>query len=137
MIRRDRNENDAEGAQIDMAPMIDCVFLLLIFFIVTSVFVSDPGIEVQKPDVAGANASDHDALLIAISRENRIHFDGREIRLEQVSASIRQAAFGKNPALIIRADGDANHATFAGVYAEAKRAGIARVRFATARADAP
>ena len=135
MLRREENDGDGDSVQIDMAPMIDCVFLLLIFFIVTSVFVSDPGIEVQKPDVAGAAQADHNALLIAITRENRVYFDGREIRMDQVSGAIRQAAFGKDPALIIRADGASDHATFARVYAEARRAGVAHVRFATARAE--
>src|SRR3954463_13835951 len=121
-----------ENTHIDMTPMVDCVMVLLVFLMVSSAFVQDPGIEVEKPNVAGTAAADSDALLIAISRDNRIFFDGREIRLDQVSGAIRQAAFGKDPALIIRADGAANHATFSSVYSEAKRAGIARVRFATA-----
>jgi biopolymer transport protein ExbD len=127
-----------ENTHIDMTPMVDCIMVLLVFLMISSAFVQDPGIEVEKPNVAGAAApADYDALLIAISRENRIYFDGREIRVEQVSGAVRQAAFGKNPALIIRADGAANHATFAAVYAEARRAGVARIRFATARAEDP
>jgi biopolymer transport protein ExbD len=122
-----------ESTHIDMTPMVDCIMVLLVFLMISSAFVQDPGIEVEKPNVVGTASADYDALLIAISRENRIYFDGREIRLEQVSGAIRQAAFSKEAALIIRADGAASHSTFAAVYAEAKRAGIARVRFATAQ----
>lgn len=137
MFRNESSDTGSESVQIDMAPMIDCVFLLLIFFIVTSVFVTDPGIEVQKPDVTGTSTADRNALLIAIAHDDRIYFDGKEIELAQVGAAIRQTAFGKDPSLIIRADGAATHATFAAVYSEAKRAGIAHVRFATARTEAP
>jgi len=136
MSRNNNHLTPYEGAQIDMAPMIDCVFLLLIFFIVSSVFVADPGIEVEKPDVAGSESMDRNALLIAITVDNRIFFDGQEITLEQVAPALRQATFGKEQSLIIRADRASSHGTFAGVYAEAKRAGIPRVQFATARSEA-
>jgi biopolymer transport protein ExbD len=129
-----QDPSDREGALIDMAPMIDCVFLLLIFFIVSSVFVADPGIVVEKPDVAGTVSADQNALLIAISADERIYFDGQEIRLDQVAPALRQAAFGKDQPLIIRADQGARHGIFAKVYAEAKRAGIPQVQFATAEA---
>ena len=133
-MRRPREtEASFEGAQIDMAPMIDCVFLLLIFFIVSSVFVADPGVEVQKPDVAGIEAADRNALLLAITAENRVFFDGQEIALEQVAPALRQAAIGQEPALIIRADQASSHGVFSRVYSEAKRAGIVHVQFATAR----
>jgi biopolymer transport protein ExbD len=126
-----------EGSLIDMAPMIDCVFLLLIFFIVSSVFVADPGIVVEKPDVAGTVSADQNALLLAISADERIYFDGQELALDQVASVLRQAAFGKDQPLIIRADQAARHGIFAKVYAEAKRAGIPQVQFATAQAGRP
>src|SRR5215216_6113903 len=134
---RGATQRKYENTHIDMTPMVDCIMVLLVFLMVSSAFVQDPGIEVEKPNVSGAAPSDYDALLIAISRDNRIYFDGRELRPEQVSGALRQAAFSKNPALIIRADGAANHATFAAVYSEARRAGIARVRFATASTETP
>lgn len=137
MLHRFQKTNRQETAKIDMAPMIDCIFILLIFFIVTSVFVDDPGIEVQKPDVSGAEVMDRNALLIAISDENRIFFDGQEIRMDQVAAFVKQAAFDLDSPLIIRADRSASHGVFAGVYAEAKRAGVAHVQFSTEQADSP
>jgi biopolymer transport protein ExbD len=115
--------------------MIDCIFILLIFFIVTSVFVEDPGIEVNRPDVRGSELMERNALLIAITADDRIYFDGQEISLDQVAPVIRQAAFGDDSVLIIRADQGTSHGMFAGVYAEAKRAGIPRVQFATESAD--
>jgi biopolymer transport protein ExbD len=135
MLRSTSNEDRYRRAEIDIAPMIDCVFILLIFFVVTSVFVEDPGIEVDRPDVSGAEVMDRNAMLIAISSEDRIYFDGQEIRLDQVATLVRQAGVGREPSLIIRADRAARHGMFAAVYGEAKRAGIERIQFATVRAD--
>lgn len=134
MIRSTRTEPLAEGAHIDIAPMIDCVFLLLIFFIVTSVFVEDPGVEVQKPDVSGAENVNRDTLLIAITADDQIYFDGQAITLEQVAPALKRASFRADTPLIIRADRGSTHGIFASVYTEAKHAGIAHVQFATARA---
>ena len=135
MIGKHRGHGNFEVTHIDMVPMVDCIMVLLIFLMISSAFVSDPGIEVQKPDVSGVQAGDQNALLIAISADNRIYFDGQEIRADQVAALVRQAAIGRAPALIIRADRVSSHGVFSTVYAEAKRAGIQHVQFATARAD--
>ena len=86
MLKIAMGRQSERRVRIDLSPMIDCIFILLIFFIVTSVFVDDPGIEVNKPDVRGAVAMDRDALLIAISSENRIYFEGQEIPLDQVAS---------------------------------------------------
>jgi biopolymer transport protein ExbD len=120
---------------IDLAPMIDCIFILLIFFIVTSVFVKDPGIEVQNPDVSGSDVLDRSAVLIAISSEDRIYVDGQQVQPSQIGAMIRQAVVGPDSTLIIRADRAASHGSFATVYSEARRAGVQHVQFATARSE--
>ena len=122
-----------EPTHIDMVPMVDCIMVLVIFLMVSSAFVNDPGIEVQRPDVSGEQAADQNALLIAISADNRIYFDGQEIRVDQVAGLVKQAAIGRSPALIIRAARASSHGTFAAVVAEARRAGIPHVQFATAR----
>ncbi|MEO6002565.1 MAG: biopolymer transporter ExbD [Opitutus sp.] len=138
MLGRNYTQRHYEGARIDMTPMVDCVLVLLIFLMVSSAFVDDPGIEVEKPDVGGTTAvGDQNALLIAIAADDRIFFDGQEVRVEQVASLVKLAAIGRDPALIIRADRAASHGTFAAIYSEAKRAGISHVTFATARADTP
>ena len=135
MIGRHSGHSRFETTHIDMVPMVDCIMVLVIFLMVSSVFVNDPGIDVQRPDVTGTTSSDQNVLLIAIGADNRIFFDGQEIRVEQVAGFVRQAAVGRTPALIIRADRRTVHGTFAAVYTEAKHAGIQRVQFATARSD--
>jgi biopolymer transport protein ExbD len=70
----------------------------------------------------------------AITSDDRIWFDGQEIRADQVAGVLRQAAVGRSPSLIVRGDQSSSLGTFARVYDEAKRAGISQVQFATARA---
>jgi len=134
MIERFRKTTRFETTHVDMVPMVDCIMVLLIFLMISSAFVNDPGIEVQKPDVSGAPAADQNILLIAISADNRVFFDGQEIRIDQVGTLVKQAAVGKSPSLIIRADANCSHGVFSQVYSEAKRAGIQHVQFATAKA---
>jgi len=134
MIERFQKASKFETTHIDMVPMVDCIMVLLIFLMISSAFVNDPGIEVQKPDVSGAvAAADQNILLIAISADNRVFFDGQEVRIDQVSTLVKQAAVGKSPSLIIRADAGCNHGVFSQVYSEAKRAGIQHVQFATTK----
>jgi biopolymer transport protein ExbD len=135
--RRTHGHSRFENTHIDMVPMVDCIMVLLIFLMISSAFVNDPGIEVQKPDVVGTDVNEQNALPIAISADNRIYFDGQQIRMDQVAGLLRQAAIGRSPALIIRADSSSNHGVFAEVYAEAKRAGIQHVEFATTRSENP
>ena len=135
MIGKHRGHGHFEVTHIDMVPMVDCIMVLLIFLMISSAFVAEPGIEVQRPDVSGVQSGDQNALLIAIAADNRIWFDGQEVRVDQVAALVKQAACGRSPALIIRGARAASLGVFAAVHAEAKRAGIAHVQFATTRAD--
>lgn len=134
MIERFHRTSKFETTHIDMVPMVDCIMVLLIFLMISTAFVNEPGIEVQKPDVSGAPAGDQNILLLAISADNRVFFDGQEIRIDQVGVLVKQAAIGKSPSLIIRADAGCSHGVFSQVYSEAKRAGIKQVQFATAKA---
>jgi biopolymer transport protein ExbD len=137
MIGRHRQTHRFEATHIDMVPMVDCIMVLVIFLMVSSSFVNDPGVEVQKPDVVGALSTDQNALLIAIAADNRIWFDGQEIRVDQVASVLKQAAIGRSPSVIVRGDQVTDLGVFAQVYTEAKRAGIKQVQFATTRAAAP
>lgn len=124
-----------ENVHIDVVPMVDCMLVLVIFLMVSSVFVAAPGVEVDRPDVSGGEVMDRNFLLIAVTGDDRIYFDGQEIQLEQVASLVKQAAFSHDQALIIQADKRTSHGMFAKVYAEGKKAGIANVQFATARSD--
>ena len=137
MIGTSHGRSRFEITHIDMVPMVDCIMVLVIFLMISSAFVNDPGVEVQKPDVSGSLSGEQNSLLIAITADNRIYFDGQEIRADQVAGVIKQAAIGRFPSVIIRGDRSSNLGTFAAVYSEAKNSGIQHVEFATARAGPP
>ncbi len=132
-----RGSSRFENTHIDMVPMVDCIMVLLIFLMISSAFVNDPGIEVQRPDVEGSAITDQNVLPIAIGADNRIFFDGQQIQLNQVADDLKLSAVGRSPVVIIRADRASSHGVFAGVYAEAKKAGIQRVEFATTGSNGP
>lgn len=137
MARRNRHARHYDSVHIDVVPMVDCMLVLVIFLLVSSVFVATPGVEVQRPDVSGGEMVDSSVLLVAITADDRIFFDGQEIRIDQVAPLVKQASLSSDQALIIQADKRTSHGMFAQVYAEGKKAGISNVQFATARSDPP
>lgn len=133
MIGQHPDRGHVERTHIDVVPLVDCIMVLLIFLMISSAFINDPGIEVQKPDVAGVQTADSNALFIAISADNRIFFDGQQVRADQIAGAIKQSAIGNSPAVIIRADRACSHGVFAEVYSQVKHAGIKHVQFSTNR----
>jgi biopolymer transport protein ExbD len=68
-----------EGAEINMSSMMDMVFILLIFFIVTTTFVEESGIEVDKPQAASASRLDKNSIIIALTPQGQVVYGGKEI----------------------------------------------------------
>lgn len=121
------------GVDINMSPLIDCVFLLLIFFIVTTVFVEETGVEVQKPQAASAQDLEKQSILIALTREGKIMFGGREIGLGGVRGVVARQLREKEAPVIILADSESRTAALVDVIDECKLAGAARVSVAAGR----
>ena len=76
-----------EEAEINMTPMLDVVFIMLIFFIVTANFIKEPGLEINRPDASTAETQENAAILIAIGASGEIWMDGRRIDARQVKAN--------------------------------------------------
>jgi len=81
--RQSRVLDDDEEVQLDMTPMLDVVFILLIFFIVTAVFVKEPGIEIVRPETQ-LQEREKPTLLVAVSAEDEIYVDGDVYELSQL-----------------------------------------------------
>jgi biopolymer transport protein ExbD len=107
MARRSRTVVQEEDAELNMTPMLDVVFILLIFFIVTSVFVKTPGVDPFKPEAETAKAW-QPGILIAVNAQNEIWIDKRPYDLSEVRPVIT-AMRDENPKAeaIIIADKDA------------------------------
>ena len=95
----------AEEEDINLTPMLDVVFILLIFFIVTANFIKEPGLEVNRPDAETSNIQENAAILIAIGATNDIWIDGRRVDVRQVKANITKL-LADNPqgSVVIQAD---------------------------------
>jgi biopolymer transport protein ExbD len=133
MKRVELSDQAERGVDINMSPLIDCVFLLLIFFIVTTVFVEETGVEVQKPQAASAQDVDKNCIMIAITADGRIMFGGREIGLGGVRGIVARQLREKLAPVIILADGDTRTAPLVDVIDECKLAGAKRVSIAATR----
>jgi biopolymer transport protein ExbD len=111
--------------------MIDCVFLLLIFFLVTTVFVEEPGVDVAKPDASVDLDLEKNSILIAISADNQVIYGGKEIGVGGVSARVKQLLNRDELPVIIQADTRAEHGVFSAVWSEVKHAGAKKISLST------
>ncbi|MDQ8187164.1 biopolymer transporter ExbD [Pelagicoccus sp. SDUM812002] len=126
-LRDDRNEQ----VEINLSPMIDCIFILLIFFILTTVFVEETGIKVNKPNAANAVLLEKNSVLIAINEQDKVYYGGHEIGISGVRPIIEQALKDTESSVIIHADRNSTHDVFSQIYGEAKAAGAQNVQFST------
>ena len=87
---REALADDAGDESIDISPLIDCVFILLIFFIVTTTFVEETGVEVDKPQAASASQLEKNSILIALTDKGEIVCGGRNIGIGGVRQHVRR-----------------------------------------------
>jgi len=80
---RSRQSSEQEG-QIDLTPMLDVVFIMLIFFIVTSSFVKEPGVEIFKPQAATTEACARGTIIFAVDERGDIYYNKNKLKLDKV-----------------------------------------------------
>jgi biopolymer transport protein ExbD len=131
---RDSSSEDGAEAGIDMSPMIDCVFILLIFFIVTTTFVEETGIEVDKPQAASSVRLEKTSVLIALTANGAVVYGGREIGMSGVQPLVRRMLQKEDVPVIVQADAAAPSGLLVRVIDEAKLGGAQKVSVATSRA---
>ena len=114
-----------QGQTIDLTPMLDVVFIMLIFFIVTANFIKEPGLEVNRPDSDTSEIQEDAAILIAIGGNDEIYMDGRRIDVRQVKANVLKL-LADNPqgSVVIQADETASADAIIQVMDGARDAGV-------------
>ena len=127
---RERTEENGETG-IDMSPLIDCVFILLIFFIVTTVFVEETGVEVDKPQAASAVQLEKNSILIALTAKGEVVYGGRDIGIGGVQPLVKRMLRKEELPVIIQADKVAQSGLLVRIVDEAKLAGATKVSVAT------
>ncbi|GBL06302.1 biopolymer transporter ExbD [Glaciecola sp. KUL10] len=126
-----QNLVEEEEATIDMTPMLDVVFIMLIFFIVTASFVKESGIDVNRPDAPTAVKKDRANILIAISDKGEIWINKRRIDVRAVQANVERL-HAENPqgTVVIQADRKSTTETLIKVMDAARAAGVFDVSIA-------
>ena len=130
-MRRISHVSQDEESDVDITPLIDIVFIMLIFFIVTANFIKEPGLEVNRPDAETSNIQENAAILIAIGATNDIWIDGRRIDVRQVKANITKL-LADNPqgTVVIQADEKATADSIIAVMDQSRDAGVYQISLA-------
>lgn len=126
-----REKNDEQAGEIDLTPMLDVVFILLIFFIVTSVFVKEAGYDVQRPVASTTESITVEPILIAISPAGEIYMDGDVVLPRNLRLRIEQRlAETPNSGVVIQADVAATNQYVLMIMDAAREAQVASIQIA-------
>ena len=128
---RKRRQREAEESEVNLTPMLDVVFIMLIFFIVTASFVKESGIDVNRPDAATAEKKERGIILIAITDSGQIWVDKRQVDPRALRANIERL-HAENPqgAVVIQADEESKNKLLVQVMDAARLAGVDNVSLA-------
>jgi len=119
---------------INMGPLVDMVFLLLIFFVVTTSFVKETGIEVQRSTAATAERQERGNIMLGVSADGQIYMEGKRIDVRSVRALIERAlAEDPESGVVIVADKDSNTGTVVQAMDQCRLAGATNVSLAAKR----
>ncbi|MED5261287.1 MAG: biopolymer transporter ExbD [Myxococcota bacterium] len=128
---RRRRARQEEESEVNLTPMLDVVFIMLIFFIVTASFVKEAGIDITRPPAATAERKERGNILIAITNNDQIWVDRRQVDPRALRANIERL-HAENPqgSVIIQADVESKNGLLVQVMDAARLAGVSSVSLA-------
>lgn len=129
---RRHNTKAGDEQSIDLTPMLDVVFIMLIFFIVTASFIKETGVEVDRPDAVTSESKPNAAILIAVNNNSEVWIDKRRVDIRAVKANVERLR-AENPegAVVIQADEKATAEVVVEVMDAAREAGVLDISLAT------
>ena len=131
MARQRIEREDQEGAEVNLTPMLDVVFIMLIFFIVTASFVKEAGIDISRPSAATAVRKERGNILVAITADNQIWIDRRQVDPRALRANIeRMHAENPQGTVVIQADEKSENGLLVKVMDAARLAGVSNISIA-------
>ena len=137
MSMRDQSRSAAaeEGSQIDLTPMLDVVFIMLIFFIVVASFIKEAGVEVNRPDDNQPdNPEDSTSILVEVASDNQIWMENRRVDIRAVRANIqRLLAEDPEAPVTIKVEKGAEAGVVVDVADAARESGVVAVNWASDR----
>ena len=121
-----------EKSEINLTPMLDVVFIMLIFFIVTATFIKEPGTDILRPEALTAEVKPTVSVLVGINAANEIWIDKKRVDVRSVRANLERL-IAENPkgGLVEQADAGAKNELLMEVLNAARGAGIQQVAVAT------
>lgn len=128
---------NSKNLELNIAPLIDMVFILLIFFLVTTSFLKETGVDISRPTASTAVSKTKSTILIGITKDSTIHIDRREVDIRAVRANVERA-LAENPdgSIVIVADKESLTGLVINVMDSCKLAGAENVSIAASRGDA-
>jgi biopolymer transport protein ExbD len=134
-MRKIAKEQEQGGAEIDLTPMLDVVFIMLIFFIVVASFIKEAGVEVNRPDNNQPdNPEDSTSILVEVASDNQIWMENRRVDIRAVRANIqRLLAEDPEAPVTIKVEKGAEAGIVIDVADAARESGVAAVNWASDR----
>lgn len=126
-----QSQLDNKVQKIDLSPLLDVVFILLIFFIVTTVFVKETGVDVKKPQAMSASDLERKSILIAITEDGQVMYAGQDVGVAGVRRTVSQLLNQQAMPVILQVDENVTTKMLVAVMDEAKMAGATSVNLAT------
>jgi len=120
-------------ADINLSPLIDMMFLLLIFFIVTTAFVEEVGVDIHRPEARTSVSLGKDSIMLGVTDDGRVVYGDKEIGVSGVRALVSRLREGKKRPVIILADKDSRSGVLVDVIDECRAAGADKISVATER----
>ena len=132
MARRNITQAAEDEKDVNVTPLLDIVFIMLIFFIVTSTFVKEPGIEIERPDAVSATERKLASIIVAISDQDEIWINKEPVALEEVKAVVEQLR-RENPkgTAVVQADAKSKTRLLVEVVEQIRDTGITDVAVST------
>ena len=128
-MRRKRKVEEDE-AEIDLTPMLDVVFIMLIFFIVVASFLKEAGIEVNRPDDSKSDPTDATSIVVRITGDDQIWMENRRVDIRAVRANIaRMLASDPDQGFTVKTEAGASAGTLIDVADAAREAGVKQVNW--------
>lgn len=127
-----KKRNNTKKIGLDITPLIDVIFLLLIFFMVSTTFITSPGIHVNLPQASSKIKKDKpESLEVVITNKNKFYLNGKELKKAKLkSALVTLQKKTKFQTAVIRADGKVRHEEVVFVMDTAKQAGLHKLSIA-------
>ncbi len=135
-MRKRRYETREDEAEINMTPMLDIVFIMLIFFVVTTSFIKESGVDVSRPLAATAERKEHSNIMIGITENNEVWIDLRRVDARAVRANVERL-HAENPGggVVIQSDRHADAGLLVQVIDQSRAAGVDDVSIAAETAQ--